>query len=287
MIGSVDGTILFDVLPHMDAGPDRTADTLQARSLASVFWLTLQNLLAAVLLVAIPAVLARLLTPEDLGLLEIALAFFGLATLFMELGTGPAIIQRPAVDATFLSTVFGVNVATGAVFALILIVGAPAITEWLRMDVRLVSVLRWLGVTLIPLSTAIVSRNLLARRLLYRRVTIADAVAGAAATVAAFAVLSRGLDVALTLGFMVYGTIVTIVLWTGVRWWPSARPDLRCCLATPAIQPLRVGREDARQSLAPERPLLDRTLSGGRFAGPFRTGPHPDPRAAPLLSQCV
>ena len=215
------------MLPHLDQGPDRTAETLQARSLASVFWLTLQNLLAAILLVAIPAVLAHLLSPEDLGLLEISLAFFGLATLFMELGTGPAIIQRPAVDATFLSTVFAVNVATGAVFAVILIGGAPAITEWLRMDVRLVSILRWLGLTLIPLSTAIVSRNLLARRLLYRRVTIADAVAGTAGTLLALAGLSRGLDVALTLGFVAYGTIVTIVLWMGVRWRPSARPDLR------------------------------------------------------------
>src|SRR5262245_27751904 len=198
---------------------------LQARSLASVFWLTLQNLLAAILLVAIPALLAHWLTPEDLGLLEIALAFFGLATLFMELGTGPAIIQRPAVDATFLSTVFGVNVATGAIFAVILISGAPVITNWLRMDARLVGILRWLGITLIPLSTAIVSRNLLARRLLYRRITMADAVAGAAAAIVALVGLSRGLDVALTLGFLVYGTVVTTALWTAVRWWPTARPD--------------------------------------------------------------
>jgi lipopolysaccharide exporter len=198
---------------------------LQARSLASVFWLTLQNLLAAILLVAIPAVLAQVLTAEDLGLLEISLAFFGLATLFMELGTGPAIIQRAAIDATFLSTVFAVNVVTGVLFALVLIAGAPAIAGWLRMDVRLIGILRWLGITLIPLSTAIVSRNLLARRLLYRRVTMADAIAGGAATIAAIAVFSRGLDVALTLGFLVYGTVVTLVLWTAVRWWPTARPD--------------------------------------------------------------
>jgi PST family polysaccharide transporter len=211
--------------PHQLNVSDRSAEMLQARSLASVFWLTLQNLLAAILLVTIPAVLAHLLTPEDLGLLEIALAFFGLATLFMELGTGPAIIQRPAVDETFLSTVFGVNVATGLIFAFVLIVGAPAITGWLRMDLRLIGILRWLGVTLVPLSTAIVSRNLLARRLLYRRVTLADAVAGGAATVAALFGLSRGLDVALTLGFLVYGTVVTTVLWTGIRWWPTARPD--------------------------------------------------------------
>src|SRR5205823_819225 len=135
------------------------------------------------------------------------------------------IIQRPAIDPTFLSTVFAVNVATGALFALVLLAGAPAITGWLRMDARLVGILRWLAITLVPLSTAIVSRNLLARRLRYRRITMADAIAGAAATLAALIGLSRGLDVALTVGFLVYGFVVTIVLWSGIRWWPSARPD--------------------------------------------------------------
>ena len=173
---------------------------LQARSLASVFWLTLQNLLAAILLVTIPAVLAHLLTPEDLGLLEIALAFFGLATLFMELGTGPAIIQRPAVDETFLSTVFGVNVATGVIFALVLIVGAPAITGWLRMDVRLIGILRWLGVTLIPLDGDRLSQ-LLARRLVVSPCHVGRRGRGGAATIAALFGLSRGLDVALTVDF--------------------------------------------------------------------------------------
>ena len=99
--------------------PDRhpAPDALGARSLDSVFWLTLQNALAALLLVAIPTGLARLLGPEDLGLIEIALAFFGLATLFIELGTGPAIIRRASIDPTFLSTVFLVNLLTGTVFA--------------------------------------------------------------------------------------------------------------------------------------------------------------------------
>ena len=214
------------VSPDESDHPEITR-TLKARSLASVFWLTLQNVATAALLVAIPAILAHLLTPDDLGLLEIALAFFGVATLFMELGTGPAIIQRPAIDAGFLSTVFFVNVATGAVFALVLAIGAESITGWLRMDPHLVSILRWLGLTLLPLSTAIVPRNLLARRLAYRRIAMADAIAGSAATIAAFSVLSRGLHVALTVGFVTYGTLVTIVLSSSARWRPSAAPDPR------------------------------------------------------------
>lgn len=207
--------------------PAPASPALEARSLASVFWLTLQNGLAAVLFVAVPAVLARLLTPGDLGLLEIGLAFFAVAALFMELGTGPVIIQRPVLDARFLSTVFFVNVATGSLFALVFIGGAGPIGDWLRMDERLSSVLRWLGLTLIPLSTAIVPRNLLARRLAFRRITIADAIAGTAAAIAAAALLSRGLHVALVAGFVMYGGIVTAGLWLGAGWHPGAAPDLR------------------------------------------------------------
>jgi PST family polysaccharide transporter len=202
-------------------------DTLEARSLASVFWLTLQNGATAVLLVAVPAVLARLLTAGDLGLLEIALAFFGVAALFMELGTGPVIIQRPELDARFLATVFFVNITTGALFALALIGGAPAIGSWLRMDARLPTILGWLGLTLIPLSTAIVPRNLLARRLAFRRITVADAVAGGAAIVAGWMALSRGVHVALSVGFVVYGSVATVVLWASAGWRPGGAPDLR------------------------------------------------------------
>jgi PST family polysaccharide transporter len=222
--GVVDGTIALDLTSRIDTDSGHRALALEARSLESIFWLTLQNGLAAVLLVAVPAVLARLLTPEDLGLLEISLAFFGIAALFMELGTGPAIIQRPAMDETFLSTVFLVNVATAIVFALILVAGAVPITAWLRMDARLVSILRWVGLTLLPVSTGIVPRNLLARRLEYRRVTFADALGGAAAVIAALTVLSRGLDEALIVAFVAYGTVAPIVVWIGARWRPAAMP---------------------------------------------------------------
>jgi PST family polysaccharide transporter len=209
-----------------DVEPQHAPPTLEARSLASVFWLTLQNAATAVLLVAIPSVLARVLTPDDIGLLEIALAFFGVATLFMELGTGPAIIQRPALDARFLATVFFVNVATGVLFALALIAARHSVTGWLRMDGHLDEVLWWLGLTLVPLSTAIVPRNLLARRLSYRRIAVADGVAGVTATLAGLSALSRGLHAALVVGFITYGVSVTILLWLNARWRPAAAPRL-------------------------------------------------------------
>ena len=135
---------------------------LQARSLASVFWLTLQNLLAAILLVAIPAVLAH---SVDAGGSRTARDF---ARVFWSRDAVhgarhrsrhyPATGDRRDISLDRLRRERrDRRHLRGAVDA-----GAPAITAWLRMDLRLIGILRWLGVTLIPLSTAIVSRNLLA-----------------------------------------------------------------------------------------------------------------------------
>jgi PST family polysaccharide transporter len=77
-------------------------------------------------------------------------------------------------------------------------------------------------------------------------------------------VFSRGLDVALTVGFLVYGTIVTVVLWTAVRWWPAARPDfgmvwplLRFSLSVSAAKMLD------NLSLQSDRFLIGRYLGAG------------------------
>ena len=182
---------------------DRCRPEVSPRSSGSRcrIWLT------AILLVAIPAVLARLLTPEDLGLLEIALAFFGAGDAVHGAGHRPrhypAAGDRRDVSLDGLLRQRGDRRCFRDRPDRSAQTASPAGCAWI---LHLVGILRWLGLTLIPLSTAIVPRNLLARRLPYRRMTMADALAGAAATLAAFAVLSRGLDVALTLGFVTYGT---------------------------------------------------------------------------------
>ena len=62
-------------------------------------------------------VLARLLTPDDFGVVAIALVVSMLLDQLKDLGTGAAIVQRDVVDDALVNAVFYLNLALGAVLA--------------------------------------------------------------------------------------------------------------------------------------------------------------------------
>ena len=70
------------------------------------------------------AVLARLLTPADFGLLAMVATFTRLIQLFRDLGLGTVTVQRTDISQEQVSYMFWVNVAAG--------VGSTALTAALR-----------------------------------------------------------------------------------------------------------------------------------------------------------
>jgi hypothetical protein len=59
-------------------------------------------------------VLARLLTPEDFGIVAVALIISAVLDRVKDMGTGMALIQRKHVDQLLLNSVFSFNVLLGA-----------------------------------------------------------------------------------------------------------------------------------------------------------------------------
>lgn len=64
-------------------------------------------------------VLARLLTPQDFGLIAMVMAFTGLATIFEQMGLSTATIQKKGINHAQVSTLFWINAALGLAIALI------------------------------------------------------------------------------------------------------------------------------------------------------------------------
>src|ERR1700747_3838654 len=75
-------------------------------------------------------VLARLLGPKDFGLLGMVTAFTGVLTLFRDFGLSAAAIQRTDVTEEQTSTLFWINVLTGALLTLITGACAPAVSRF-------------------------------------------------------------------------------------------------------------------------------------------------------------
>jgi PST family polysaccharide transporter len=83
------------------------------------------------------AVLARLLTPQDYGLVGMVAVFTGFVAMFKDAGLSLATVQRAEISYEQISTLFWVNVTLSAAITLVMIVLAPAI-GWFYAEPRLV-----------------------------------------------------------------------------------------------------------------------------------------------------
>lgn len=102
-------------------------DNLKQRTLrgglAKIFGQGTNFLLRIVFLI----VLARLLDPEDFGLVAMVTSVTGVYQLFTTAGLSTATIQRPDITNEQLSTLFWVNVSVGTILCLVCIATAPII----------------------------------------------------------------------------------------------------------------------------------------------------------------
>lgn len=80
---------------------------------------------------AVLIVLARILSPEDFGVIALLALFVGLGNVFVDGGFSAALIQRQEISRRDESTVFFFNLAMGLLAALFLFAAAPLIAEYL------------------------------------------------------------------------------------------------------------------------------------------------------------
>ncbi|MEO7965742.1 MAG: lipopolysaccharide biosynthesis protein [Gemmatimonadaceae bacterium] len=98
-----------------------------------VLWMSAGNGARALLKVAVLATLARLITPDEFGIVAGAGIAVWLSLVFSSLGVGPALIQRSTVDAAHVETAAAASTLFGIVTAAIVVAAAPAVEALLRI----------------------------------------------------------------------------------------------------------------------------------------------------------
>jgi O-antigen/teichoic acid export membrane protein len=166
-------------------------------------------------------VLARLLTPEDFGIVAVALVVSTLLDQIKDFGTGSAIIQRPSVDDRLLNSVFYLNLALGALLGLSLYVGAGTVARLLG-NPEAAGVLQAFSILTVVTSLAQIHNSLLRRNLRFFEIAIVTSVSAIATAVVSIAGALLGLDYwALVLGTAVGTLVGTVLVWIYDRWRPS------------------------------------------------------------------
>lgn len=167
------------------------------------------------------AVLARLLLPEDFGLVAMVTAITGFVAMFKDAGLSLATVQREEITHEQVSTLFWVNVALSAVLMAITAALAPAIA-WFYGEPRLALITVAIAATFIIGGFTAQHHALLRRQMRFRTlamIEIASMVIGAVVAVALAAVFDSYW--ALVFG-PASGTLVTAIgAWFAARWVPG------------------------------------------------------------------
>ena len=104
--------------------------TVREEMVHGVFWTAVKKYSGAVIQLAITAVLSRLLTPQDFGIVAIASVSLNLLSRFSGLGIGSAIIFRQDLSKENLESIFSISVYAGIILAALLFCLAHPIAKF-------------------------------------------------------------------------------------------------------------------------------------------------------------
>ena len=121
------------------------------------------------------AVMARLLDPEDFGLVAMVTVVTGVYEIFTSAGLSMATIQKASVTDEQISTLFWVNILVGAVLCLLCLATAPVLVSFYH-EPRLFWVTVALGVGFVITGGGVQHSALLQRQLRYVDLTMIEMV---------------------------------------------------------------------------------------------------------------
>ncbi|MCQ2072805.1 MAG: lipopolysaccharide biosynthesis protein [Bacteroidaceae bacterium] len=165
-------------------------------------------------------VLARLILPEEYGIIALITIFIALAEVIADGGFNTALIQKKNADSVDFSTIFYFCLAISIVLYFILFLSAPLIASFYEQPM-LVPVIRVLGISLIfysfnSIQRAYVSRNMMFRKLFYCTLG-ATIISGTIGIVMAY----RGYGVWALVSQTISNQLCTIIImWFTVKWRP-------------------------------------------------------------------
>ncbi|HFX18010.1 MAG TPA: lipopolysaccharide biosynthesis protein, partial [Flavobacteriales bacterium] len=136
--------------------------SLKKQALAGVKWTFIQQLGTQGIGFIISIVLARLLLPEDFGLIAMITVFIAIGNVLLNSGLGSSLIRRQHLDEEDYSTVFYFNLLVSILIYMLTYWAAPYIANFYQQPI-LTQLIRWLGLTFIINAFAVIQQTRLTK----------------------------------------------------------------------------------------------------------------------------
>jgi polysaccharide transporter, PST family len=166
-------------------------------------------------------VLARILVPEDFGLVAMVSAITGYISIFVDLGTRDAVAQRAQLSEGEASALFWITAATGLVFTLITVSCAPLIANFYGLP-KLKTITMAMSVPFMLSALYYQQYGLMRRALMFRKLAIIDLSGNAIGTALAILLAHLGYGYwALVWKPAITAFVTACAVWATCGWWPG------------------------------------------------------------------
>jgi O-antigen/teichoic acid export membrane protein len=169
------------------------------------------------------AILARLLTPADFGLIAMATVVTGFVELFKDAGLSMATVQREKITHAQVSTLFWINVALSLLLGAIVAALAPALAAFYG-EPRLTAVTLVLAGTFLFGGLAVQHQALLRRNMQFGRLAVIELIALAAGIATAVLMAGNGFGYWALVGMTAATSATTALLSCAMSGWIPGRP---------------------------------------------------------------
>ncbi len=199
--------------------------SIGGRTLRGMFWAYGSYVGGRMLVLVSTAILARLLTPADFGLVALALTFMVFLDTVRDLGLGQAlIVGKPEELEARAQTVFSWSIVIGATLSALTAAAAPLVAGFFHQGSELTALIAVLGLNFFLRSLGATHYSLARKELDYRARTFAEVadvvtrgITGIALALAGFGAWS------LVIAYLVGTTSMVVTVWRMVPWRPKLR----------------------------------------------------------------
>lgn len=207
--------------------------SVEHRTIKSLFWMLSGTAGASVLNIVVLAILARLLSVEDFGVVQAAMVVVLFTDLFSHIGVGPAVVQRADLTERHIRSGFTFSLLFGILSMIALLILAPAIAAFFRMP-GLTPIVQAMSIAFPFTGIAVVAEGLIQKRLDYGKlsaINLASFALGYGIPAIAMAVLGYGAW-ALAMGVVAQRILRSVMLLVATAhairldWHPQSLREL-------------------------------------------------------------
>ena len=197
--------------------------SLKDKTVKGTFWSAADAFIGQGVTFIVGIVLARILSPEEYGLIGIVTIFTTVMLGVVDSGFSNALIRKIKVTDDDYSTLFYFNLLVSVLMFALLYAGAPWIAHFFERP-QLTSLTRVMGLLLIFQALSIVQYTILSRNVDFKTKTKASVVSAIISGIVGIAMAYAGFGVwALVAQQLARQLLYSVCLWILNKWWPKLR----------------------------------------------------------------